>query len=766
VKLTEDGRVKVLDFGLAKALEEPASAASGSGDPSESPTMSPTLSPTLQSPITGALTGANVILGTAAYMSPEQARGKPLDRRTDIFSFGCVFYEALTGRRPFAGETVSDIIARILEREPDWSALPASTPERVRRIVRRCLEKDARKRQRDMGDVRLALEEIEETRSSSARAAPDPGEPRGTARASRRSLFVAWGVAALIGVAAVASFLLPGLRGANESSRTVRFQVTAPPEATMFRSVDHIKLSPDGTAVLWRGADREGRSRTWIRRLDSLESRAIPATVGGPVSWAPDGESIGFPHEGKFRAVPIDGGDPRTICELISYRGASWGTDYIVFAGGQGPLYKVPVTGGTPEAVTTLDESRGETAHRYPYFLPDGETFLYVALPAKQRLLSVYAGHVDGGEPVFVTSSLISPAYCDPGYLIFQRGRRLVAQAFDPDELTVSGQPIVLGPAPALFEAVGAPTVSASRNGHLAYLTPEDPNTRLVWVDPDTGLELETLDLEPGAYSDPDFSPDGRHVALVREVSPEESDIWILELDRMIMTRFTQGPGNHASVEWSPDGSWLAYSTDGDGNWNIYKKPFRGGGPPEPVVTGPVPFKNMLDWSPDGKLVLYSPLGEGTNMDLWIAPTDGSGEPRAYHAETFQEQRGSISPDGRWVAYESSEDGRANVYLDSFPDPGRKHRVSIDGGSIPWWTPDGTAIRFVNDRAIVEASVQTRPEIRIGIPREVYVLDPEVRGGAQAQDGRVLHVKPATAAREASVTVVLHWLREYEGEDR
>ena len=273
-------------------------------------------------------------------------------------------------------------------------------------------------------------------------------------------------------------------------------------------------------------------------------------------------------------------------------------------------------------------------------------------------------------------------------------------------------------------------------------------------------------DLEPGAYVEPSFSPDGRHVALVREVSPEESDIWVLELDRMILTRFTQGPGNHHSANWSPDGRWIAYSTDADGAWNIYKKPFPGGGTPEPVVTGPAPFKNLQGWSPDGKLVLYSPLGEGTNMDLWIAPTDGSGEPRPYHAEAFQEAGGRISPDGRWVVYVSSEDGRPNIYLDSFPDPGRKHRVSIDGGLTPWWTPDGTAIRFLTrDRRVLEASLQTRPEIRIGTPREVYALDPEVREGTQAPDGRFLHVMPATETPEVSVTVVLNWLREHEDEE-
>ncbi|NNE42579.1 MAG: serine/threonine-protein kinase, partial [Gemmatimonadetes bacterium] len=637
VKLTEDGRVKVLDFGLAKALEDPA--ASSLGNAADSPTMSPTLSPTLQSPITGALTGANVILGTAAYMSPEQARGKPLDRRTDIFSFGCLFYEMLTHRRPFGGETVSDVIARILEREPDWSEIPASTPERVVRIVRRCLEKDARKRQRDMGDVRLALEEIESTWDSSTEAARAPASSAATAPASRRSAALGWGVAALVSVAAVAGFLLSGIWKSPEPPPTVRFQFTAPPDVRMLRVADHVKIAPDGSAFLWRGQDSEGRTQTWARLLNSVNSHVLPA-VDWTASWSPDGRSVLFLGGNYLRTVAIEGGDPRIVCELTSYRGASWGADYIVFAEGQSCIYRVPVAGGTPEPVTTLNESRGETAHRYPHFFPDGETFLFVALPSKHRLLRVYAGHVDGREPVFITNSLISPIYCDPGYIIFQRGRRLVAQAFDADRLEVSGELIILGTAPELRDAVGAPTVSVSLNGHLAHVTPEDLNTALFWIDPETGEELEKLDLDPGIYHSPDVSPDGRHIALVRAESPEESDIWVLELERKILTRFTQGPGNHELPVWSPDGRWIAYSTDADGPWNIYRKPFRGSGPAEPVVHSPVPFKNLRDWSPDGKYLLYGALGDGTNMDIWIAPADGSGDPWPYQADTFQEESG------------------------------------------------------------------------------------------------------------------------------
>jgi serine/threonine-protein kinase len=371
---------------------------------------------------------------------------------------------------------------------------------------------------------------------------------------------------------------------------------------------------------------------------------------------------------------------------------------------------------------------------------------------------------VDGREPVVITHSLISPVYTS-GHLVYQRGRRLMAQAFDPEALTLSGEPIDLGTAPRLFEAAGSRTVAASRNGTLAHLTPDDPNTRLLWHDPVTGQDLEELDLEPGVYKEIEFSPDGRHVAFVREVSPEESDIWVLELERNILRRFTQGPGNHDSVRWSPDGSWIGYSTDADGPWNIYRKPFPGPGAAQPVVTGPVPFKNLMDWSPDGQFVLYSAIGEGTNMDLWFAPADGSGEPRAYQAEVFQEEDARFSPDGRWVAFVSSESGGGNVYIDSFPVPGRKHRVSIDGGSYPGWTSDGSAVRFSISGRRLEASLQTEPSLRTGIPQEVFVIDREIRGAGRTPDGRYLVIKPTTKVRDASVTVVLNWFRQFDGKN-
>ena len=751
VMLTKSG-AKLMDFGLARATGM-AGPASGSSVTVAALTQSPT--------VATPLTAEGTILGTFQYMAPEQLEGSEADARSDLWALGCVLYEMATGRRAFEGRSQASLITSIMGSEPaPLSQVAPLSPPGFERLVQACLAKDPADRLQSAHDIRMQLAWLAEGGSQA-------GVPATVATRRRSRERLAWTLAAIGLVAAVAlAALLLRAPTVEEPGRVVRFQVTAPPGAKMFDGIGQV-ISPEGTALLWPGADSEGRARTWIRRLDSLESRALPPIVAGACFWAPDGASIGFINDGKLRTMPIDGGEPRTVCDAISYRGASWGAESIVFAGGQGPIFKVPFTGGVPEAVTTLDESKGETAHRFPHFLPDGETFLYVALPGKHRVLEVYAGNVDGRKPVAVTRSLTSPIYTS-GHLVFQRGRRIMAQAFDPDALVLSGDPIDLGPAPELWEGAGSTKVSASRNGTLAYLTPEDPKTRLVWIDPTSKEPMKergTFDLDPGAYTEVSFSPDGRYLALVREVSPEESDIWVLELERGILTRFTQGPGNHASVRWSPDGAWIGYSTDADGPWNIYKKPFPGPGAAEPVVTGPVPFKNLLDWSPDGTFLLYSALGVGTNMDLWFAPADGSGEPRPYQAETFQEENGRFSPDGRWVAFVSWESGPGNVYIDSFPVPGRKHRVSIDGGGGPGWTPDGTGIRFITDSMMVEASVQTQPSLRTGIPEKLFAIDTDIRGATRAPDGRVLVIKPAEKAREASVTVVLNGFRQLDGKN-
>ncbi len=433
----------------------------------------------------------------------------------------------------------------------------------------------------------------------------------------------------------------------------------------------------------------------------------------------------------------------------------------MVFAGEQGPLYKVPVSGGAPEPITTLDAARGETAHRFPQFLPDGETFLYVALPAKSGRMTVFASDVHGREPVEIVSSISSPSYSE-GYLIYQRGRRLMAQQFDTENMELSGEPIAIGQAPRRPPAVGAPALSASRNGRLAILNLEDLNTQLVWLDR-SGSVMETLELESGRYVAPEISPDGKYVALTKKMSPEESDIWVLELERMVMTRLTSGPGNHDDPVWAPDGEYIAYSADVDGPWNIYRKPFPGGGEPEPVAVGDATFKNPLDWSPDGKYVLYEQIGTGTNMDLWIAPADGKGEQRPYLEETHQEEQGRFSPDGRWIVYVSHETGKASPYLNSFPDPGRKYRVTGGTGYLPDWGSDGDEIFFISGdgQRLMRASVQIEP-FRAG-DSEVMIRWPQGRSPAFniSPDGtRILAVETTRAAKPTGITVVLNWVSE------
>jgi Tol biopolymer transport system component len=743
VKLTPEGGVKVLDFGLAKGMT--ATADSGA-DMANSPTVAH-------------VTNAGVILGTAAYMSPEQARGKPVDRRTDIFSFGCVLYECLTGRQIFAGETVSDTIARILEREPDWSALPGSTPAKARNLLRRCLEKDPRKRQRDIGDARLALEEIEEARSSSMRAAQESAPHLSAAQGSRRSARIAWSVAALAVIVAVASLVSSTLFRKETSAPLMRFEVMPSPGVTLIEWPTEAVISPDGRSLLWSGIDGSGGTSLWVRDLESLESRPLPGTQGGILGfWSPDSRAVAYIDGTKLRRVPVDGGEPQAVCDATSSRGGSWGKDFMVFAGEQGPLFKVPVAGGTPTPVTSLDASRGETAHRFPHFLPDGKTFLYVALPAKSGRVAVFASDVDGREPVEIMSAVSAPVYTEPGYLLYQRGRRLLAQKFDARSLTLSGEPVLLGPAPRRPPQVGSPAVSASREGSLALMGTKDLDMVLVWLDRN-GNVVETLDLEPAGYTAPEISPDGRFIALSKVVSPEESDIWVLELERMVMTRFTFGPGTSSDPIWSPDGRAIAYSTDADGPWNIYRKPFPGGGDPEPVAVGEALFKNPLSWSPDGKYLLYEQIGTGTNMDLWIAPMDGSGEPRPYLDDIPQEDNGQFSPDGRWVAYTSSETGENAVYVNSFPEPGRKYRVSVGGGRFARWGAGGTELTYQSNRSLMRVPLQTVPEFRAGTPEVMFRRDDGSRETVMSPDGeRILEVRQASPAAPVGIIVVLNWV--------
>ena len=560
VKLTPAGEVKVLDFGLAKG----AGTADSSPDLSQSPTL-----------MYATTAGAGVILGTAAYMSPEQARGKALDRRTDIWSFGCVLYEMFTGRPLFGGETVSDTIARILEREPDWNAIPASVPERVRELLRRCLEKDARKRLRDIGDARIELEEAVAARTSKSRiAAAELSAVRGAARTRRpRWIYVAGAAVPVLGALLL---LRPLLR--TEPKPVVRLSVSEPEGASLNGDALDCAISPDGRTIVFVASDSSGTVQLWSRPLETLGGRPIPGTDNAAKPfWSSDSRWIGFFADGKLKKVRVGGG-AENVCDAPNGRGGTWspGGTIVFTPSGEGPIFAVSASGGEPRQVTTLDSTRRETAHRFPCFLPDGRHFLFVALPGGSRGFQVMEGSIDGGKERPIMTADSAPVYAEPGLLVFLRDRNLVAQRFDPGSMRLQGDPVALPDTPAPSQTTGLRAATVSRNGVLAYMNGAVTNSRLVWYDR-SGRTLGTVPVPAAQYQLPTLSPDQRTVSVDRYTGPNEADIMLVDLARGVGTRFTYGPRLNTFSSWSPDGSRIAFESNRNGPFDIFIKPSSGG---------------------------------------------------------------------------------------------------------------------------------------------------------------------------------------------
>ena len=746
IKLTPAGDVKVLDFGLAKGV--------GAADSSPDLTQSPTL--------TYAATGVGVILGTAAYMSPEQARGKTVDRRTDIWSFGCVLYEMLTGHRLFGGETVSDTIAKILEREPDWSAIPAAVPATVRDLLRRCLEKDPRKRLRDIGDARIELEESVAARTSQSRiAAAEIDAARSAARPRLPASATLVTVAALAVAALAAAW--PMLR--REPRPVVRLSVAEPEGATLNGDGVDCAISPDGRMVVFTASDSAGTVQLWLRSLEMLGGRPIPGT-DNPAKpfWSPDSRWIGFFADGKLKKVRPEGG-VETVCNAPNGRGGTWSSrGTIAFTpSGEGPVFAVSASGGEPRQVTTLDSTRHETAHRFPWFLPDGRHFLYVILPGGSRGFQVRVGSIDGGKDRPILTADSAPVYAEPGYLVFLRDRNLVAQRFDPGSMRLKGDPVALPDTPAGSQTTGFRAATVSRAGTMAYTNGAVSNSRLVWYDR-SGRALETVPLPAAQYQLPNLSPDERTVIVDRYTGPNEADLLMVDLARGIGTRFTYGPRMNVYSSWSPDGSRIAFESNRNGNLDIYLKPASGALPESSLVVGRSQFKHPSSWSPDGRFLAFYELDPGTGFDIWLAPTDGSGPPVPYLRTPFQEQFPAISPDGHWMFYVSDESGRPEAYVQSFPTPGHKYQVTTGGCLYGLWRRDGKEIVLVglDTQSILSAEIlESDATFRASAPRLLFRAPPNVLGLTMTRDGkRFLMPVPEGKTVAQSITVTLNWSNE------
>ena len=743
--LTPAGDVKVLDFGLAK----------GGMDASSSSDISMSHSPTLTH---GQHTGVGVILGTAAYMSPEQARGRAVDKRTDIWSFGCVLYECFTGRQAFAGDTVSDMIARILEREPDWDALPSRTPPRIRELLKRCLEKDAKRRLRDIGDARIEIEDVIATRTSGSDVSQ--AAARGARLPSRQLL----GAAGLVLLTVAATSFVASHFTRTPAALPVRFEIPEVPGTHLDIDGVNPAISPDGRTLAYRAADSTGAYRLWVRPLESLSAREVPGTDGAQLLfWSPDSKLIGFfSGQEKLMKVAAAGGAPETICDIKGPRGATWNRDNIILFApfSEGPIYRVSANGGESVPVTTLDST--ETAHRFPCFLPDGKHFVFSALPPHEGKYTIYLASLDSKERKAVTHNAGGGVvYAEPGYLIYQRDDVLVAHAFDAKRGEVVGEPISLGDHPLGTNFSGGTAFSVAGNGTMAYMTNVPVDTRLVWSDMN-GKLIGTIPMEAGDYINVELSPDGQHAVLESARMIGISDLWMADLERGVVTRLSYDTGENTSARWSPDGTRVAYtSAPYGGSPKIALVNVGTGSSMEIFLADDPAFKYLCSWTPDGRSLVYARQEAATRRDLWILPLDGDHTPKPYLVTPYFEERGVVSPDGRWMVYDSDESGQTEVYVQSFPDAGAKYQVTTRGGFNRGWSSDGRRLYFGEDSDVFvtkAADVLPGPQFRLGSPRTVARVPKTVFDSGIARDeSKLLLLMPTGPLPPQTITIVENW---------
>ena len=676
VMLTPNGSVKVLDFGLAKAWD--VEETSGSA-----PLIS--RSPTL----TQGMTEVGVLLGTAAYMSPEQARGKPVDKRADIWAFGAVLLETLTGRKAFGGDTITDMIAAVVAREPEWERLPADTPKSVTRLLRRCLEKDQEQRLRDIGDARLELEEM--------LANPEGlhAEPEAVAASSKTSLLWKVGTAVLALLAAGLGFAL-WRASQSEPPAITRAFIPAPVGAEFDLGTDYpapVAISPDGRTLVY-GVQEDGTTkRLWVRELDDLEARPLAGTDGAMYPfWSPDSRFLGFFAQGKLKKVEVTGGPAMSLCDAPNGKGGTWNRDgVIVFAPAHTTtLHRVSAAGGEPAEVTQMDAERADDSHRHPRFLPDGEHFLYTARvgfgggSANSRLI---VGSLSG------ESSELMPATSNTeyvaGHLLYVFDAALMARPFNADRRQLTGDAFPI--AERVWGDQGAllGVFSASENGVLAYQTGtprEDVLSTLKWIDRSGNILSEVGSQEP--YSEVNLSPDGL-TAVVNISDPESGnrDLWLVDLERQLKSRFTFDAAQDWVAVWSPDGSKIAFSSERGGSSDLYVKSVTGGGEAE-LIFDDETLKYPASWSRDGRYLFYESWGTDGSSDIFALDLEEGSEPMPLQPTDFTERVPVLSPDGRWVAYVSDESGSDQVYVTSFPEGGRKWQVSTQPSLYARWVTD------------------------------------------------------------------------------
>ena len=740
IKVRDDGTVKVLDFGLAKALETSAS----------NPKV--TQSATLTTP--AMMTAPGVILGTAAYMSPEQANGHAVDRASDVWAFGCVLYEMLSARAVFEGDSVSEILSQVLKSEPDWLRLPTETPEGIRRLLRRTLQKDRKLRLHHIADARIEIDDALSTPRASGRAAPVW---------SRRREWMAWLVALTLLAFVAAMFGSRALRSPPRAAE-MRVDITTPPTADQVS----LAISPDGQKIVFGAATSKARSQLWLRPLNSASARPLEGTEAASLPfWSPDSRSVGFFADGKLKRIDIDGGSATALANAPYGRGGAWNSDgAMLFVPNPGsPVLKMSATGGESVAVTKIDVTQQQ---QNPQFLPDGRHFLYYLLGTPDAS-GVYVGELGGFEAKRIVAADAGAVYASSGQLLFVRRGTLYAQAFDPVRLALGGSPFPVAEHVAVQNACAALSTSRTGDAPVVYRTGAT-DRQLVWFD-QSGKEIGAIGDPNSAVAAPSFSPDARRVAVPRRIDGN-LDVYLLDAARGGLNRFTFDAADDIFPVWSPDGTRIVFSSTRKGGLDLYIKSASGTRDEELLLATPQ-IKAASSWSPDGRILLYLSADPKTGFDIWALSVDGDRKPFPVIQTKSNERLARFSPDGKWIAYESDESGRYEIYLrpwsGSSAHAGGKVPISTTGGAQPQWRHDGKAlfyialdnrlmtvpIRFASSGEAVEPGAPVPLfATRVGgavqaFPREEYLVSPD--------DRRILMVVEREDEAASPITVLLNW---------
>ncbi len=676
IKVTQDGKVKVLDFGIAKILVDEFS------NPESSNLDTATAGVSLP----------GVILGTAPYMSPEQARGKPLDKRTDIWAFGIVLFEMLTGERVFAGETATDVIGAIAYKEPQWESLPAETPEAIRRLLRRCLAKDIRHRLHDIGDARLEIEASSDESSVSSR-------PQSIGKH-------VWIVAALLTlVVAATTFMAERWLGSGNSGAPILWTEILPPKPFDFDTIPAPALSPDGRMLAFNAPNTAGQNVIWVRPLDSPAARALPGTEGSTeIFWSPDNRSLGFYANSKLQRVDLAGGAPQILADAPDDRGACWGKDgTILFVPTATTVHRIAASGGTSSEVTRLNVARQELIHGWPSFLPDQKHFLLWVYSAEKQNEGLYVGTLDSNELRPLLPVRTRAQYAN-GYLFFGRQGNLMAQRFDPEKLQLFGEALRVTEGLGLSgQELSNMAFSVTDSGSIAWWSGTNfGKVQPTWFDRE-GRSSGTIG-EPGNFQGLTPSPDGKYI-LIESLDLRALTVDILRLDvaarnlsRLTFVNYWAG-----FAAWSADSRRVLFTEWGN---HLDVVPAQGGAVEQIPFPGGTNSDYPLSWSPDGQNLLFMRSTPQSGLDLWILSMTGDHKSQPYLNTAVNEYDGRISPDGHWVAYQSDESGRYEVFVQSFPEAGNKKRISAGGGEGPMWRKDGRELYFVaNNDTLMAASV-------------------------------------------------------------